>query len=51
MSTFSCGHSPDKELSMNTVTNEKLIVPICNNCYDNHKEDIQKYKLDVGAVN
>jgi len=47
MTKFFCGHSPDKQLSLDTVDHEKLLVPICNKCYNNHEKDIQKHKLEV----
>lgn len=50
MGEFGCGHPPSMELSLDTVSNEKLIIPICDNCYDNNKEDIQKHKLGVKKI-
>lgn len=47
MSQFSCGHSPDMTASMVSDTNEILDVGVCNGCYDNHKENFEKFHFEV----
>jgi len=45
MSQFSCGHSPDRTVSINGES-EKIDVNLCNGCYDNHKEKFEKFNFD-----
>lgn len=47
MSLFSCGHSPDKIVSIVTESNEKLNVNVCNGCYDDNKENFEKFHFEV----
>ena len=49
MNQFSCGHTPDKTVSIDTESNEKLNVKVCNGCYDNNKENFEKYHFEVIA--
>ena len=46
MSHFSCDHSPDKTVSINGES-EKIDVKICNNCYDNNKENFERFNFEV----
>lgn len=47
MSQFSCGHSPDRIMSILNESNEKINVNVCNGCYDNHKENFKKFNFEV----
>ena len=47
MSQFSCGHSPDKTVSIVADSNEKISVNVCNGCYDNNKENFEKFNFEV----
>ena len=47
MSHFCCGHSPDKTASIVNDSNEKLSVSICNGCFDNNKENFEKFHFEV----
>ena len=46
MSHFSCDHSPDKTVSINGES-EKIDVKFCNYCYDNNKENFEKFNFEV----
>ena len=48
MTKFSCGHSPDRTVSVKGES-EKIDVNVCNGCYDDHKENFEKFHFEVIA--